>query len=182
MNNKRMLRSRVLACACSHLFRRFVVGVNEPGAIAQPGPVGERPHVLRHHQPGPAFAFTVTGVDGGQRPAPTPQPQSAPSAPPSHRRRRWRRGVGLVVHDRWTDVVVQTATDFGSSGGTVLVVVHAAPPAPAADAVGRWRSRDVRVGNDDGRGGSIRGRCVHDDATAVRAGQQQLPRAGRGRL
>lgn len=204
----RIKRSRARVRVFGFCARRFLVGVDEPGAVAQSGQVGQRPHVLRHHQPGPAFAFAVASVGGRQRPAPTaatphatptpPTPASGPPpatpapattpapAVPSRRRsrRRRRRGVGFVVRRRRAIVVVQTtitaaAAAFG--GDRVDVAVHVAPIAPIPPppiAVGRWWARDVRVGDDDGRGSGVRGGRVYDDAAAVRAGQQQLPRSG----
>lgn len=176
-----------------------MVGVHESGPVTQPGQVGERPHVLRHYQPGPAVTFPVAGVDERQRPAPAapPPPAAAAAAPPSaaaaaapsaaaSRRRRRRRGIGLVVRRRRADVVetAATAPAAGATSAAVVVVVRVSPRAApsAAVAVRRWRPRDLRVGHDDRGGRGVGGCGGHDDAAAVRAGQQQLPRAGRGRL
>jgi len=178
-----------------------LVGVHESGPVTQPGQVGERPHVLRHHQPGPAVAFPVAGVDERQWPAPAAPPPPPPAAaPPSAAaaaaapsaataaswRRRRRRGIGLVVRRRRANVVetAATAPAAGATGAAVVVVVRVSPRAApsAAVAVRRRWPRDLRVGHDDRGGCGVGGRGGHDDAAAVRAGQQQLPRAGRGRL
>jgi len=162
-----------------------LVGIHESSPFTQPGQVGERPHVLRHHQPGPTLAFSVAGVDEWQRPAPAPAPTTAAApSPTSASWRRRRRGVGFAVRRRRADVI-ETATaparHAAPTNGTVnaVVVVRISPrfASPPVVAVGRRRPCDLSVCNDDrgGRGG-------HDDATAVRSGQQQLPRTGRGRL